>query len=90
MFVFSARLATAGAVVAVTAECGIAYPLADRLPAGDAVVIVIVVLAVTALAATGHEVPAVLGVLAAAAAGQLARARPGLPLDVRRAFVGAL
>ncbi|MET8647661.1 hypothetical protein [Streptomyces sp. NPDC004675] len=90
MFVFSARLATAGAVVAVTAECGIAYPLADRLPTGDAVVIVIVVLAVTALAATGHEVPSVLGALAAAAAGRLARARPGRRLDVRRAFGRAL
>ncbi|WP_143051549.1 MULTISPECIES: hypothetical protein [unclassified Streptomyces] len=31
-FVFSARLATAGAVVAAAAECGTAYPLADRLP----------------------------------------------------------
>ncbi|MFJ5157057.1 hypothetical protein ACIQCF_37095 [Streptomyces sp. NPDC088353] len=86
MSVFSARLATAGAVVAVAAECGTAYPLADRLPAGDAVVIVIVVLAVTVLAATGREVPAVLGVLAAAAAGRLARARPGLRLDVHRVF----
>ncbi|MGV9252821.1 hypothetical protein [Streptomyces sp. NPDC003697] len=90
MFVFSARLATAGAVAAVAAECGIAYPLADRLPAGDTVVIVIVVLAVTALAATGHEVPAALGMLAAAAAGRLARARPGLHLDLRRAFGGVL
>ncbi|WP_037622758.1 hypothetical protein [Streptomyces aureus] len=87
MFVFSARLATAGAVAA---ECGVAYPLADRLPAGDAVVIVIVVLAVTALAATGHEVPATLGVLAAAAASRLARARPGRRLDGRRAFGRAL
>ncbi|WP_330455419.1 hypothetical protein OIB37_36160 [Streptomyces sp. NBC_00820] len=82
MFVFSARLATAGAV----AECGIANPLADRLLAGEAVVIVIVVLAVTALAVTGHEVPAVLGGLAAAAASRLARARPGLRLDMRHAF----
>lgn len=68
MFVLSARLATAGAVVTVAAKCGVAYPLAHRLPGGDAVVIVIVVLAVTALAATGHEVPTTLGVLAAAAA----------------------
>ncbi|GGT02711.1 hypothetical protein [Streptomyces cinerochromogenes] len=90
MFVFSAHRATAGAVVAVAAECGIPYPLADRLPAGDAVVIVIVVLAVTAVAVTGHEVPAVLGALAAAAAGRLARARPGSRLDVRRPIVGAL
>lgn len=90
MFVLSARLATAGAVVAVAAECGVAYPSPGRLPAGDAVVIVIVVLAVTALAATGHEVPAVLGVLAAAAASRLARARPGRRLDLRRAFGRAL
>ncbi|WP_411139317.1 hypothetical protein [Streptomyces sp. C10] len=90
MFVFSARLAAAGAVVVVAAECGIAYPLTGRLPAGDAVVIVIVVLAVTALAATGHEVPATLGVLAAAAASRLARARPGLLLDVHCAFGRAL
>uniref|UniRef100_A0AAU3HR69 Cation/H+ exchanger domain-containing protein n=1 Tax=Streptomyces sp. NBC_01393 TaxID=2903851 RepID=A0AAU3HR69_9ACTN len=61
MFVLSARLATAGAVVTVAAKCGVAYPLAHRLPGGDAVVIVIVVLAVTALAATGHEVPTTLG-----------------------------
>ncbi|MDC2960367.1 hypothetical protein PO587_38670 [Streptomyces gilvifuscus] len=86
MFIFSARLATAGADVAVAAECGIAYPLADRLPAGDAVVIVIVVLAATVLAATGHEVPAVLGVLATAAASRLARARPRLRLQVHGAF----
>ncbi|WP_445398767.1 hypothetical protein ACSMX9_29870 [Streptomyces sp. LE64] len=86
MFVFSARLATADAVVAVTAECGIAHPLADRLPTGDVVVIVIVVLAVTALTATGHEVPAVLGALAAAVASRLAHAQPGVRLDVHRAF----
>ncbi|GAA3493902.1 hypothetical protein GCM10019016_010010 [Streptomyces prasinosporus] len=86
MFVFSARLATAGAAVAVAAECGIAYPRADRLPARDAVVIVILILAVTMLAAAGHEVPAVLGVLATAAAGRLARARPGLRLGVRYLF----
>ncbi|MEU9671089.1 hypothetical protein AB0E25_37135 [Streptomyces bobili] len=90
MFVFSCHLATAGAVVAVAAECGIAYPLAGRLPAGNAVVIVIVVLAVTALVATGREVPAVLGVLAAAAAGRLARAWPGLRLDLRHAFARVL
>ncbi|UXY24335.1 hypothetical protein N8I84_41010 [Streptomyces cynarae] len=91
MFVFfPARLATAGAVFAVAAECGAAYPPVDRLPAGDAVVIVIVVLAVTVLAATGPEVPAALGVLAATAAGRLARARPGLGSDVRRAFGRAL
>ncbi|MER6469637.1 hypothetical protein [Streptomyces collinus] len=63
-------------------------PLADRLPAGDAVVIAIVVLAVTAMIATGHEMPAVLGALAAVAAGRLAWA--GLRLDLRHAFVGAL
>jgi len=79
MFVFSARLATAGAVVAVAAECGIAYPLTDRLPADDAVVIVIVALAVTAL-----------GVLMAATTGRGARARPGLRLDLPRAFGRAL
>ncbi|MGW1563773.1 hypothetical protein ACWCQ1_46015 [Streptomyces sp. NPDC002144] len=86
MFVFSARLATAGADVAVAAECGIADPRADRLPARDAVVIVIVVLAVTMLAATGHEVPAVLSVLAGAGAGRLARARPGLRMNVDHLF----
>ncbi|MGW1163393.1 hypothetical protein ACWD5Q_33090 [Streptomyces sp. NPDC002513] len=86
MFVFSVRLATPGADVAVAAECGTAYPPADRLPARTAVIIVIVVLAVTMLAAADHEVPAVLGVLATAAAGRLARARPGLRLDVRYLF----
>ncbi|WP_176985377.1 MULTISPECIES: hypothetical protein [unclassified Streptomyces] len=47
-------------------------------------------LAVTALAATSHEVPAVLGVLAAAAVRRLARARPGLRPDVCSAFGRAL
>ncbi|MFE9069052.1 hypothetical protein [Streptomyces violaceusniger] len=88
MFVFLARPATAGAVVAVTAESGTARPLAGRLLTGDAVVIVIVVLAVTVLAATGCVVPATLSALAAG--GRLARASLGLHLDVRRTSGRAL
>lgn len=81
MSIFPARTASAGAVVAVTAERGTSGPLAGRLLAGDAVVIV--VLAVTVLAVTGRAVPAALGALAAAAGGRLAPTRPGPRRDVR-------
>ncbi|WP_183154902.1 hypothetical protein [Streptomyces shenzhenensis] len=72
----------------MTAERGTARPLASRLLTGDAVVIL--VLAVTVLAATGCEVPAAPGALGAAAGGRFARAWPGLHLDVRHAFGRAL
>ncbi|MER7057639.1 hypothetical protein [Streptomyces sp. NPDC000351] len=84
MSVFPARPATAGAVIAVTAERGTSGPFAGHLLAGDAVV-GIVVLAVTVLAATGRGIPTAMGSLAAAAGGRLARALPGPHRNVHEA-----